>query len=75
MNADNSHAERQILRRVLDSYDQGRGLGAEEHIARQVAVLEYSRLARLDYVDAAERVADALARRAASKLTLIDGGK
>lgn len=68
MNADNSHAERQILRRVIADYDRGRNSpGASEFGFRQLAIAELSRLARIDYVKAAQLLADVLARRASLK--------
>lgn len=64
----NEHAERKILARMLRCYDSDRRIGRPDYIARDLATTEFARLARLDYIRAAELLADALARRAANKL-------
>jgi hypothetical protein len=68
--ADNSHAERQILARVVASYMRRRAAfpAEPEWTARENAVAQLASTARLDETDAAVLLADALARRAANKL-------
>ena len=69
MVSDNSHATRQILGRVVDYYDTTRALVPEERAARELSARILARLARIDEIEAATMLADALARRAANKLT------
>lgn len=65
--SDNTHAERQILERAIAQYDSRRQWFPEEResAVRHKAINFYAITARLDYVRAAELLADALAKRAA----------
>ena len=63
--ADNTYAESRILRRVVGYYDILRADGWPDTDARHLAIATLAHLARLDYMHAAERLADALANRAA----------
>jgi hypothetical protein len=65
MNADNTYAESRILRRIMGYYDILRADQWPDRTARHLAIAALARLARLDYIVAAERLADALANRAA----------
>lgn len=64
-----SHAETRILRRVIDQYDLRRSWFPDEHeyCSRELAILWLSRTARVEYTNAAELIADALAKRAAKQ--------
>jgi len=73
MTADNTHAESRILARAVVRYDDMRTRWPEG-VARHAAVHSLAENARLDYTTAAERLADALARRAARKLGGLDNG-
>ncbi len=66
---DNSHATRRILRRCIEQYDLRQSWFPDESeaTARHLAIDALSHLACIDYVLAAELLADALARRAARK--------
>jgi hypothetical protein len=66
--SDNAYAESRILRRVVGYYDILRADGWPDTDARHLAIATLAHFARLDYIVAAERLADALARRAADKL-------
>lgn len=69
MNADNSHAERKILARVVAMYDENRVcepmLPEWEH--RQIAIAALMTHARMGVDQASIALADALATRAASR--------
>lgn len=62
-------AESRMLARAVAHYDGLRSLGSSEASARHAAIAELARLARLDYILAAERLADFLARRAAGRFS------
>lgn len=69
--ADDNHAKRVLdrhVRRAVRLYDGYREFGYEEIRARGKARYHLRRWAHLDYLSAAELLADALARRAANKL-------
>jgi ABC-type iron transport system FetAB ATPase subunit len=68
--ADASHAERRILRRTVEMYDQRRAWFPQEleSVSRELAVDWLSRTARIDDIRAAELIADRLASRATKRL-------
>lgn len=70
MNADNSHAETRILARTIEQYDARRSWFPEENESdvREEAIVYYAEHARIDYCDAAQALADALARRATKRI-------
>jgi len=67
--ADDSYATARILRRTLDMYDLRRSWFPEEseYSSRELAVDHLARVARIDYIQAAELIAEALAKRAAKR--------
>lgn len=73
MSADNSHAERKILARIVRWYDAWMSRGVEDYRARKAANYYLARYLRIDRDKAAELLADALARRASLKLGGTEG--
>ncbi len=65
----NDYATSRILRRTLDMYDLRRSWFPDEpeYCSRELAIDHLARVARLDYTQAAELIADALAKRAAKQ--------
>ncbi len=72
----NDYAVSRILRRTIDQYDLRRSWFPDEPEAeaRHIAIASLARLACIDYVPAAELLADALARRAAKRCKVCGGG-
>lgn len=66
-------AEKRMALRALDYYDAMRAQGIPDYEARDLTNRHLrSKLLRLSYVEAAERLADALASRAAARLAAAD---
>ncbi len=64
-----NYAVSRILRRTIDQYDLRRSWFPDEpeYSSRELAIDHLARVARLDYTQSAELIADALYRRAARK--------
>ena len=65
----NDHAERKILKRSIAEYDRRRTFASETEATSRRLVVEWLASAlHLDYMPAAELLADALASRATKRL-------